>query len=47
MLALSANDAPGAAQALALIELEMITAESDRVFLKALALELSHVEEKS
>lgn len=45
--ALSATDAPGAAHALALIELETITAESDRVFLKALIEALSHLEEKS
>lgn len=45
--ALLSTDAPGAAHALGLIELEIITAESDRVFLQTLIEELSHLENKS
>ena len=45
--ALASTDAPGAAHALALIELEVLAAESERVFLNALIEELMHLEEKS
>lgn len=45
--ALLSTDALGAAHALALIDLELVTAESDRVFLTALIEELSHLENKS